>query len=402
MRTISTRTRTASEAGRTRGDQNRTRYDTARRVTGYTPALDGLRGIAILLVLFHHFTIIRPATEIERALANVALIGWSGVDLFFVLSGFLITGILIDARGSKRYFSSFYMRRTLRIFPLYYLVVFVSLVIIPQFPAAYDLLVGQAAPREQLPYWLYLTNFAVAARNAFLHGILDIAWSLAIEEQFYLVWAAVVWLCPPRLLGPLCAAIVAAAPLARAWALGRGAEPIDVYVLTPFRADALATGALLAWLIRRGWLQGHGPTALAVAGAALAGVAGVSWIDGETWWWGPAMQRAGYSFLALAGGGMLVAAMVQPQHSMWPRLLSAGWLRAFGKYSYCLYLIHLPVMRAVRAFVLAPEQFATFGFPWLGQLAFYVAATVPAFALAWISWRLFEAPILKLKSRFPY
>jgi peptidoglycan/LPS O-acetylase OafA/YrhL len=399
---ISTRTRTASEAGRTRGDQNRTRYDTARSVTGYTPALDGLRGIAIILVLFHHFTIIRPATALEHTLANIAWIGWSGVDLFFVLSGFLITGILIDARGSDRYFSSFYMRRTLRIFPLYYLVVFTSLVIIPQVPAAYDLLVGRGAPREQLPYWLYLTNFAVAERNAFVHGVLDIAWSLAIEEQFYLVWAAVVWLWPPRLLGPLCAAIVIAAPLARAWALADGAEPIDVYVLTPFRADALATGALLAWLLRRGWLQGLGRTALVVAAVAAAGVAGVCLTDGDSWWWGPTMQRAGYSLLALAGGGMLVGAVMQPQDFLWPRVLSAGWLRAFGKYSYCLYLIHLPVMRTVRAFVLAPEQFAMFGTPWTGQLAFYVAATVPAFAIAWVSWRVFEAPILKLKSRFPY
>jgi peptidoglycan/LPS O-acetylase OafA/YrhL len=82
---------------------------------------------------------------------------------------------------------------------------------------------------------------------------------------------------------------------------------------------------------------------------------------------------------------------------------ATGWLRAFGKYSYCLYLIHLPVMRTVRAFVLAPADFPTLaGSPWLGQLLFYALATLPAFALAWLSWRVFEAPILKLKSRFPY
>ena len=83
-------------------------------------------------------------------------------------------------------------------------------------------------------------------------------------------------------------------------------------------------------------------------------------------------------------------------------LLSAGWLRAFGKYSYCLYLIHLPVMRVVRAFVLPPAEFAAAGPVWAGQLLFYGAATLPAFALAWLSWRWFEAPILRLKTRFPY
>src|SRR5690606_26660886 len=128
----------------------------------------------------------------------------------------------------------------------------------------------------------------------------------------------------------------------------------------------------------------------------------VAWVDGESWWWGPVMQRVGYSTLALTGGAMLVAALALPDTHVWPRVLSAGWLRAFGKYSYCLYLIHLPVMRVVRAYVLPPEEFASFGSIWAGQLAFYALATAPAFALAWLSWRLFEAPILRLKRHFPY
>lgn len=368
----------------------------------YSPALDGLRGIAIILVLFHHLTILAPASELDRFMIQIPLIGWSGVDLFFILSGFLITGILIDARGSDRYFSSFYARRTLRIFPLYYLIVFLSLVVLPRFPAWHDLLAGSGAPREQLPYWLYLTNFAVAARDRLLHGVLDVAWSLAIEEQFYLVWAAIVWLCPARVLGVLCAAMIVAAPLARTWALAQGAEPIDVYVLTPYRADALAVGALLAWTTRRGWLAGQGRTALVSAAVALSGVIFVCWMDGESWWWGPAMQRAGYSLLALASGGMLVAALMLPPEHLWPRMLSAGWLRAFGKYSYCLYLIHLPVRRVVQTFVFSPDQFTLLATPWLGQLVFYAAATAPAFAIAWTSWRVFEGPILRLKARFPY
>jgi peptidoglycan/LPS O-acetylase OafA/YrhL len=99
---------------------------------------------------------------------------------------------------------------------------------------------------------------------------------------------------------------------------------------------------------------------------------------------------------------MLVAAVVLPSDSWWPRLLSAGWLRAFGRYSYCLYLLHLPVMRVVRAYVLAPADFSIFGSVWIGQLVFYAAATPVAFGLAWLSWRYFEAPILRLKARFPY
>ena len=114
------------------------------------------------------------------------------------------------------------------------------------------------------------------------------------------------------------------------------------------------------------------------------------------------METAGYLLIAIAAAAMLVAAMHQPDR-WWPRLLSTGWLRAFGKYSYCLYLTHLPVMRTVEEFVLSREGFvAAFGSPWAGQLAFYALATGPSFGVAWLSWRAFEAPILRLKSRFPY
>jgi peptidoglycan/LPS O-acetylase OafA/YrhL len=370
-------------------------------VTAHAPALDGIRGVAILLVLFHHFTILTPDSSASAALSRAAALGWAGVDLFFVLSGFLITGILIAARGRRRYFSSFYARRTLRIVPLYYLVVFASLIVLPWSPALYDVLAGPGAPREQLPYWLYLTNFAVAERGAFLHGILDVAWSLAIEEQFYVVWAAVVWLLAPRLLGLTCVAIVVAAPLARNVALANGSPPIDLYVLTPYRADALVAGALLAWLFARGHLEGGRRAAPAIVALALSGLAAVCWIDGEGWWWGPAMQRVGYSLLAVGGAGLIAAAILHGQGT-WARALSTGWLRAFGKYSYCLYLIHLPVMRLVRTYVLPPERFDAFGSVVGGQFAFYLLTAGPAFGLAWLSWRYVEAPILRLKRFFPY
>lgn len=368
----------------------------------HTPALDGIRGIAIILVLFHHFTIFDPATTAGAWLAFVALLGWAGVDVFFVLSGFLITGILIDSRGSKRYFTSFYARRTLRIFPLYYLTVFLSFVALPLVPRWHALLIG-GADVPQWPYWTYLVNFAIAERNAFVHGILDVAWSLAIEEQFYLVWAAVVFLLSPRWLGALCAAIVVAAPIARAFALDAGVNTVDVYVLPHFRADALATGGLLAWLARRGWLQPLGGLSPWWVLGATAAALGVAIIDGTPWWWGPNIQRWGYSFFALAGAGLIVTAVARAPGSFWPSMLSAGWLRAFGKYSYCMYLIHLPVSRTVREFVIDAGEFPiVLGDAWIAQSGYYVLATIPTFALAWISWHVFEAPILKLKSRFPY
>jgi peptidoglycan/LPS O-acetylase OafA/YrhL len=371
-------------------------------LTGYTPALDGLRGIAILLVLLHHLTIYRPTRGVDQMIAQVPLIGWTGVDLFFVLSGFLISGILIDARGSRRYFMSFYARRTLRIFPLYYLVLFLALVLLPQLPALHRVIVGPYPDPPHLPYWLYYTNISVAERGL-VHGWVDVAWSLAIEEQFYIVWAVVVWLCPPRWLGPICGVILLVSPIARMLALNRGADTTAVYVLTWFRLDGLAAGSLLAWIARQRALTFAGRWA---PWAALAGAGVVMFIviqNRDAWWWHRWMQIGGFSAIAFTGGAMLVAAVGRPATSWWPRLLSMGWLRAFGKYSYSLYLFHLPVMRAVREYVFDPADYAVLAqSPWVGQLLFYIAATAPAFALSWLSWRFFEAPILRLKEKFPY
>jgi len=105
----------------------------------------------------------------------------------------------------------------------------------------------------------------------------------------------------------------------------------------------------------------------------------------------------------MIGTPVLIAAVTNPESSLWPRMLSAGWLRAFGKYSYCLYLIHLPVMRMVREYVFEPQDYNHLVFsPWITQIIFYVVAIAPAFLLARLSWTVFEAPILRLKARFPY
>jgi peptidoglycan/LPS O-acetylase OafA/YrhL len=382
-------------------------------LTAYTPALDGLRGIAIILVLLHHLTVYRPTRGIDEWIATVPLIGWTGVDLFFVLSGFLITGILIDARGSQRYFTSFYARRTLRIFPLYYTVVFTALVLVPLSQTLHRVLVGPYPDPPHLPYWLYYTNFSIAERGL-VHGWLDIAWSLAIEEQFYIVWAVVVFVCWPRLLGAICALIVLLSPLARMWAWDRAMDPTAIYVTTWFRLDGLATGAVLAWLVRPPSPGGSGatsqqwitPIARYAPWAALAGVIALGFIirqNGDAWWWHRSMQIAGFSTTALTGGAMLVSAIGRGENSLWSRALSMGWLRAFGKYSYSLYLFHLPVMRSIREWVFDPADYAVLvAWPWVGQILFYVIATAPAFALSWLSWRYFEAPILRLKEKFPY
>jgi peptidoglycan/LPS O-acetylase OafA/YrhL len=249
---------------------------------------------------------------------------------------------------------------------------------------------------------LYWTNISIAQRG-WVHGWVDVAWSLAIEEQFYLVWPLVVWLCPPRLVALLCAVIIVAEPIARTYARAIDYPPLWIFVLTWYRLDGLAIGALLAVAHRRGVLPLLDRWVPIVVIACVAGLIACAILGGHPWWWNRWMQQYGYSLIAVAAGAMLVSAITRPADSLWPRMLSAGWLRAFGKYSYCLYLIHLPVMRLVLEYVFRPGEYETLGIPrWIAQVLFYAAAAAPAFALAWLSWRWFEAPILSLKSRFQY
>lgn len=370
---------------------------------GHSPPLDGLRGLAILLVLAHHLTIVRSDVPFDASALTLLHTGWVGVDLFLVLSGFLITGILLDARDSERYFVSFYTRRTLRIFPLYYLVVFLSYHVVPLSPTWERRLVGPGPIPHEGYFWSFLSNFVFAEQDQFQHGILTVAWSLAIEEQFYLLWAVIVWLCPPRWLGVVCVLLVIGAPILRAIASVTGATLIQIHVQTPYRADALATGAWLAWTLRQptaSSLWRFGPWA---ALAGVAGVVGLVWWDGHNTWntWGK--QSVGYSFLALMSGGLLVSAHTRPPGSWWPRLFSASWLRSVGRYSYCLYLIHLPVMWTMKDLVFDPTSAPRlFGSAMPAQALFWLVAFAPAFALAWLSWRCFEQPILRLKRFFPY
>jgi peptidoglycan/LPS O-acetylase OafA/YrhL len=277
-----------------------------------------------------------------------------------------------------------------------------AFVVLPMFPALHPVLAGQADLPPQWPYWLYVSNFSIAD-GGWVHGWVDVSWSLAIEEQFYLVWPLVIWLCPPRLVAVLCAVILVAEPIGRVYARATDVAALSIFVLPWFRLDGFATGALLALAQRRGLLPLLDRWVPTVVIAGVGGILVCAIMGGHTWWWNRWMQQYGYTLIAIVGGAMLVSAINRPADGLWPRMLSAGWLRAFGKYSYCLYLIHAPVMRAVRAYVFNPEDFRTFGIaPWIAQLLYYVAAAAPAFALAWLSWRLFEAPILRLKRRFPY
>src|SRR5436190_1183897 len=205
------------------------------------PQLDAIRGVAILMVIFHNQTPKYPSLHLQRIFAN----GWMGVDLFFVLSGFLITGILIDAPHSADYFGNFYARRCLRIWPLYYALLLFMFVVIPRVqPASAVDLFERSSPWWSYP--LFLQNFLVRIpTNA--AGPLAVTWSLAIEEQFYLVWPWVVRYSSLAQLRRLALLVIGLSPALR---LALSAYGVNLYTNVFCRLDGLMAGALLALVVR--------------------------------------------------------------------------------------------------------------------------------------------------------
>jgi len=372
------------------------------------PALDGLRGIAVLLVMFYHFSygwFFSPA-GLDRAYARVSAVGWMGVDLFFVLSGFLITGILYDSRERAGYFSSFYARRFLRIFPLYY--VFVLLVL----PAAARLVAGNpahavAALHAKSGWYLgYAVNFLLALRGGWSAAALNTAhlWSLAVEEQFYFVWPPLVLLLSRRALIRTSGALVVLALAARvAMRLG-GASAVATYVLPFTRMDALLMGALVALAVRElgsvAPLARHAPRVLAGAGGVAA--ATLASAPARMTWAGPWVQTVGLTAIAVFFAALLVTAVAAPAESRWGRFLRAPSLRTFGKYSYALYIFHPLVMEVLQANGWGADRFAGLG-PGMQigvHLVFAAFAATVSLGVAWLSWNLMEKHFLKLKYRF--
>src|SRR6266550_1677369 len=271
----------------------------------HVPALDGLRAIAILAVMGMHFTIVQPpflqsSVLGDQVIWQLGLAGWVGVDLFFVLSGFLITGILLDTKGGDRYFRNFYMRRVLRIFPLYYGSLVVLFLIIPMVAPAIVHDLGRLS-HGQVWLWTYLSNIAIGITGSWqaVPPLTGHYWSLAVEEQFYLLWPLVVYsVSRSRLLNVALGLWVTALAL-RMVMLWLGVSPTSVFVLTPTRMDGLAAGAAVATLARQpgGLLAVRQGIRRALSGGAV-GLALIVVATGTLGQYSAIMQTAGFTLLS--------------------------------------------------------------------------------------------------------
>jgi peptidoglycan/LPS O-acetylase OafA/YrhL len=361
--------------------------------------LDGIRGAAILLVLLHHLHFAVPEiSHVLYAIRTLMYAGWSGVDLFFVLSGFLITGILIDTSEADNYFTSFYARRFLRILPLYYLVLTATLSVeaVLHKPWIRPLL----PPRHDWPYYfVYLNNWWILLRDTWHPSAIGHFWSLAIEEQFYLMWPLCIWLVPRRYIGAVCLSGVVVA-LALRYGLVQNVGPsIAIFQNTLTRLDALLAGALCALVARnRSLLTRVRPFLLITAVVSISATYIIALQKGEldpsigAFW-----QSLGLSLLAIGFGAFVLWGYASEGRSLLHRIFRAKALTKLGKYSYGIYVYHVPMIVIwVRIFGERFSQRRDFS---LGLL-FMAVVSASSILVAVLSYELFERRFLLLKKRY--
>lgn len=364
--------------------------------SAYMPALDGLRAVAILFVIPHNTSVLSAHTSGFAFLVSlIANVGWIGVQLFFALSGFLITGNLLDTRRAANYYRSFFARRVLRIFPLYFgsLLLICGLV-----PLLFHMPDEFTRTLRYAPIYLFFLSNWTQPLGLSLHTFPHF-WSLAIEEQFYLAWPFIVYRTMPERFLRVCIAIVAAALVIRVGMMIGDAPFNFLYMFTISRMDALAAGAALATIIRIPHLaQWFKQRANAIAvGTLLLLLAGA--LTTHAYSNAITTQSFGYTILAIGFALIVALAAVRssgPFSMLWSAL-SIAPLRLIGRYSYAMYVFHLPLhiligMPLLKRF--APHHADSIG------LLYMAGLTVATFSLAALSYHFYESRFLALKKYF--
>jgi peptidoglycan/LPS O-acetylase OafA/YrhL len=370
------------------------------RLRGHIRGLDAIRGAAIVAVLAVHFVgnSHNPIGPVERAVVHACTFGMYGVDLFFVLSGFLITGILVDSKPKADYFRGFYKRRALRIFPLYYAVLAVLFGVLPFFvhvPSLVDL------DKHQAWAWLYAINIYDTLQHRLAMPYIDQFWSLCVEEHFYFVWPLIVWLCPRKTLERVTLAIALLALAARVAGAATHVSDTALYVLTPFRLDGLGLGAYLAVRARRDreGLVDVGRAAPYLASAGVAVIIATTMVAHRWRATTDVLFAARESAYVLLCAALLIAAVTSPPGAVIRRVFDSATLRFFGKYSYGLYVYHHFISYYLATHDTYDALGAAVGSHPLSVAILTAAGVGVSIAVSLVSFHAFEQPFLRLGRR---
>lgn len=355
----------------------------------YYPALDGVRGIAILLVVvFHNYGFI-----------DYFFFGWLGVDLFFVLSGFLITGILLKTVGKPKYLQNFYIRRTLRIFPLYYLLLIICLLVLPEL----DSLKPQTEyyTNNQFYFWIYAQNWLFALNPPENSNFLFHLWSLGVEEQFYLIWPfLILWIKKPKILLLIVSLLLIGIMLFRSWLWIYQMEGIQYFSLYAFsRIDGICIGCMLALINYINFEYIRKYTSLIVISIALLNFAFyfLNKIEDFSYPYYPFIGYTTFGFIF----AIVIYEATRVKSGILYIILTIPILRFIGKISYGFYIFHWPIY-----FLLNPIIYKSIS-PLLQDQSYLLINMISAtictligFIVSIISYYYFETPILKLKEKF--
>ena len=351
----------------------------------HLPVLDGLRGFAVFIVILYHlFPYLKGFS-----------FGWMGVNLFFVLSGFLITGILLNTKDSPNYYTNYLARRILRIFPLYYLFLILffvgfSLTVIPSLIPDYAYL-----HNHQLWYWLYIQNWLPLFDTDYPSlNILSHFWSLAIEEQFYIFWPFIVYITPRKNMLFVCVSLILFSITCRLIFYTDEALFSRVYTFTLTRLDGLAIGSALAVMIRDPYyinLLNRYTLKLALVLAALLAITVA--ISKSLSFYNPLLGTYGYTLIDLFFGCILVTTLSHTPSNIVKSAAEMKWLTFLGKYSYGIYVYHVPLYRLLADSLNGITN---------SNLLTSLLCLLLLIGLAYLSYHLVEKPFLKLKSRFSH